>query len=234
MKISPLGDTAVLVEVATQSGDSLAAERVRRLVRAIEQAPSVGITDIVPSYDTVAVFYDPAKLVTEESEGLPHVRLKRWLENVAWREDKAADERESAETRVIPVCYGGEFGPDLDDVARRADIAADEVVRLHSEAIYEVRAIGFSPGFPYLAGLPELLHTPRRATPRALVLPGSVGIGGAQTGIYPLATPGGWNVIGRTPRRLFRPESANPALLRVGDRVRFEAIKPDEFGRWRD
>jgi inhibitor of KinA len=121
----------------------------------------------------------------------------------------------------VPVLYGGEFGPDLDDVARRTELTTDDVVRLHSLAEYTVYMIGFAPGFPFLAGLPEQLAVPRRDSPRLAVPAGSVAIGGRQTGIYPLSTPGGWRIIGRTSLRLFRPEVEPPTLLELGDRVRF-------------
>jgi biotin-dependent carboxylase-like uncharacterized protein len=129
----------------------------------------------------------------------------------------------------IPVCYGGEYGPDLDGVAAHSGLSAAEVIARHERAEYLVHAIGFSPGFPYLGGLPPELATPRRTTPRLRVSPGSVAIGGGQTGVYPLETPGGWNLIGRTSLRLFDPWRKEPALLRAGDRVRFRAISADEF-----
>jgi inhibitor of KinA len=129
----------------------------------------------------------------------------------------------------IPVCYDLEFAADLEDVARYAQISTKEVVDLHTGAEYRVACIGFVPGFPFLAGLVKTLATPRRATPRKEIPPGSVGIGGAQTGIYPLRSPGGWNLIGRTPLKLFDPIKNPPALLRAGDRVRFRAITRQEF-----
>src|SRR5262249_45597643 len=129
----------------------------------------------------------------------------------------------------VPVCYDPEFAPDLDDVSRRTGRATKEVIDLHSTAEYRVACIGFVPGFPFLAGLAKELATPRRDTPRKEIPPGSVGIGGAQTGIYPLRSPGGWNLIGRTPLKLFDPTNNPPALLRAGDRVRFRAITREEF-----
>ncbi len=130
---------------------------------------------------------------------------------------------------VIPVMYGGEGGPDLLDVARATGLAPAEVVTHHAAASYQVGAIGFSPGFAFLIGLPPALTTPRRTTPRTRVPAGSVGIGGAQTGIYSLPTPGGWNLIGQTTVRLFDPEREPPSLLRAGDRVRFEPVSADQF-----
>jgi inhibitor of KinA len=118
-------------------------------------------------------------------------------------------------------------------VAAQAELAPGKVAELHGRADYQVAAVGFTPGFPYLTGLPKKLHTPRLATPRVAVPAGSVGIGGPYTGIYPMASPGGWNLIGRTPLELFRANDAAPALLRVGDRVKFRAISPEEFATWK-
>jgi inhibitor of KinA len=121
----------------------------------------------------------------------------------------------------------------LAEVARHCQLTPAEVIERHRAGNYLVHAIGFAPGFPYLGGLPDALHTPRRATPRLVVPAGSVGIGGAQTGIYPLTTPGGWQIIGRTPLALFRPAESEPALLRVGDRVKLIAITPEKFAAWK-
>ncbi len=129
----------------------------------------------------------------------------------------------------IAVCYHAEFAPDLEEVARHAGLSAEQIIRRHSGADYTVACVGFLPGFAYLAGLPESLATPRRAEPRKEVPAGAVGIGGGQTGIYPLRSPGGWNLIGRTPQRMFDPEATPPALLQAGDRVRFRAITREEF-----
>jgi len=129
----------------------------------------------------------------------------------------------------IPVCYGGDLGPDLDDVARMHELSPDEVVRLHSAAEYLVYMIGFMPGFAYLGGLPERIATPRRKTPRTAVPAGTVGIGGRQTGVYPLVSPGGWNLIGRTPVKIFDIARAEPTLLGTGDRVRFRPMTRAEF-----
>jgi inhibitor of KinA len=129
----------------------------------------------------------------------------------------------------IDVCYGGEFGPDLEEVARLRGLSVDEVVRIHSTGDYLVYMIGFSPGFPYLGGLDSRIATPRRAAPRTLVPAGSVGIGGDQTGVYPIASPGGWQLIGRTPQQIFVVSREPPTLIQAGDRVRFRSISADEF-----
>jgi inhibitor of KinA len=225
VKITPLGDCALVVELAEKIGDEALA-LVQALVGALEKDPPPGTVGIVPAFTTVAVFYDPAKngsMDTFRNELV--ARVPRTIP----RKDKTV-----AREVVIPVCYGGEFGPDLADVAARAGLDEGAAIALHSGAKYRVHAVGFTPGFPYLGGLPEKLNTPRHATPRLQVPAGSVGIGGGQTGVYPLATPGGWQLVGRTPLKLFRPENeTEPALLRPGDRVRFQPISPEEFAAWK-
>jgi inhibitor of KinA len=136
-----------------------------------------------------------------------------------------------AETIEIPVCYGGAFGPDLAVVAAQARLSLEEVIARHAAPNYLVHMIGFAPGFPYLGGLDARLATPRKAAPRPLVPAGSVGIAGGQTGIYSLPTPGGWQLIGRTPLRLFDPARSQPSLLRAGLRLRFVPISKAEFQR---
>jgi inhibitor of KinA len=228
MRIEPLGDRAVLIGL----GDAIR-EETHRLVRAVcvrlEERPVPGMTEYVPAYASVAVHYDPG-LVAGAGPGagdLPFERMAAALR--ALLAEVRTEELPAPRTVEIPVCYGGEWGPDLDDVARHHGLAADEVVRLHTGGDYRVYLLGFAPGFPYLGGLPERIATPRRATPRTRVPARSVGIGGGQTGIYPMESPGGWHLIGRTPLRLFAPEREPPALLRMGDRVRFRAVTPDEL-----
>jgi len=131
----------------------------------------------------------------------------------------------------IPVCYGGRFGPDIEFVAQTNHLSVEEVIRLHCEPEYLIYMVGFTPGFPFLGGLPPALHTPRLKTPRSLVPAGSVGIANAQTGIYPLASPGGWQLIGRTPKKLFAPQRPNPFLYQAGDRIKFEPISAQDFTR---
>jgi len=134
-----------------------------------------------------------------------------------------------ARTVTIPVCYDPEFGPDLVELAKAANLTPEDVVRLHSEATYVVFFLGFSPGFAYLGGLPQILHAPRLTTPRKLVAAGSVGVGGGETGVYPIDSPGGWRLIGRTPVRLFTPDATPPTLLQPGDTVRFSPIDREQF-----
>lgn len=225
MRFSALGDSAIVAECGEGISPQTLRE-VRNFATAVERAGLPGIADIVPAFTTVAVFYHPAK-ISGHAE-LPHVYLARRLGQIA--AERTTDAFPAVQNEVeIPVCYGGEQGPDLPAVAGRAGLSIADSSRLHSEGNYLVHAIGFSPGFPYLGGLPEALHMPRLATPRTRVAAGSVGIGGAQTGIYPLETPGGWQLIGRTPLRLFDLARERPALLRIGDRVKFRAIPPEDF-----
>lgn len=205
-----------------------ALDAVESLAHALNQAPLVGVSDIVSAYTTVVVHYDPAKVVS--GPGTPYERVLRWIETAPVVTSGA--KRPAAREVVIPVCYGGEYGPDLAEVAQHTRLSEAEVIRIHTAGVYRVAAVGFSPGFPYLLGLAAKLATPRRATPRLAVPPGSVGIGGVQTGVYPSATPGGWVLLGRTPTRLFRPEDeVEPALLKAGDSVKFTAITPQQAAK---
>lgn len=229
-----LGDSALTVSIGPP-GDPSVPARVRALAAALGRARLPGVLDFAPAYASVTVFYDPARV---QGEGvLPFHRIEAAVMECAEsaRVGHRRVPRRELEDRLveIPVCYGGDFGPDLSEIAGRAGLSAREVIARHSGVEYQVEAIGFVPGFPYLSGLPQRLHTPRRATPRELVPAGSVAIGGSQTGIYPLATPGGWNLIGRTPSTLFRTIDQPPALLRVGDRVVFRPISAEEFSVWK-
>jgi inhibitor of KinA len=189
--------------------------RVRRMFLGIRR--SAGILNLHPGYATLLISFDPTLLTHDAVEAIA-------------REAEAVDKPvPPAATVEIPVCYGGEFGPDLTDVAAHCGLTAERAIELHSGALYVVHFLGFSPGFPYLGGMPEALATPRLPTPRVQVPAGSLGIAGLQTGIYPLASPGGWRLIGRTPLRLFDPEQDPPALLAMGDEVRLRRIAPDEF-----
>jgi inhibitor of KinA len=236
METIPLGDSALIVRVREQFEDA-AEKTLDEVLRAFQQlrnAAIPGVIELAPAYTTVAVFFDPiavAKASRTSGEMLDWLatKIRTTLSSVPTRR---GDRRRRSRARTmieIPVCYEPEFAPDLDDVARQAQISTQEVVELHSAAEYRVACIGFVPGFPFLAGLPKKLATPRRATPRKEIPPGSVGIGGAQTGIYPLRSPGGWNLIGRTPLKLFDPAKDPPVLLHAGDRVRFRPITREEF-----
>jgi inhibitor of KinA len=226
MEITALGDSALIVRVADNfdADPDAALDAVLRASAAIRAANIPEIIDIAPAYTTLAVFVDVVQLISAGgSMDELGQRLTRAIESTAG--GKCAPRR----TIEVPVCYDIEFGLDLETVAAHTGISAVEIVQRHAAAPYRVSCVGFSPGFPYLSGLPRRLATPRRATPRTRVPAGSVAIGGAQTGIYPHESPGGWNVIGRTPLRLFHPSKTPPALFRAGDEVRFRPISREEF-----
>ncbi len=218
MRIEPLGDCAALVTFGDRIDESM-----HRLVRAacarLEAEPIPGATELVPAFTTVAVCYDPAAV----GSAAPYRAVAAALE--ARLAGLEADAPVAARTVEIPVRYGGVAGPDLELVAARVGLTPAEVVRLHAAGDYLVHMIGFTPGFPYLGGLDPRLHCPRREAPRTAVPAGSVGIGGSQTGIYPVESPGGWQLIGRTPLVLFDPGREPPTLLRAGDRVRFVPLE---------
>jgi KipI family sensor histidine kinase inhibitor len=233
MEIIPLGDSALVVRVRERFDDAPeeTLDTVLRAFGKLRAAAIPGVIELAPAYTSVAVFFDPITII--KSAKTPE-KVFNWLAErihgvVAAGADLGRKTRSRSQVVEIPVCYDPEFALDIDHVARRADISPSEVIRLHSGAEYRVACIGFVPGFPFLAGLPKKLSTPRRDVPRKEIPPGSVGIGGAQTGIYPLRSPGGWNLIGRTPLRLFDPDKNPPALLRPGERVRFRSITRDEF-----
>ena len=232
MEIAPLGDAALVVRIRDRFEDApeKTLNDVLNVLQRLEDAQIPGIIELAPAYTTVAVFFDPARVI--DAAGEPDCVME-WLTQKIYEaltHGKRKQVKHAAARWVeIPVCYDPEFALDLDHVADHARMSRKEVVDLHSAAEYRVNCIGFTPGFPYLTGLPGKLATPRRATPRKEIPTGSVAIGGAQTGIYPQVSPGGWNVIGRTPLRLFDPQKDPPVLLRAGNRVRFRAITREEF-----
>ena len=226
MNFSPLGDRAVIIQLGT-SIDEATHRRVRAICARLDESSVPGVTEYVPAFASVVVHYDPRRAAERGDTAGPYARV------VAALRTALADVRDEvvwpAPIVEIPVCYGGELGPDLDDVARAHELTPDDVVSIHAAGEYLVYMVGFMPGFGYLGGLSERIATPRRPVPRTRVPAGTVGIGGSQTGVYPLESPGGWNLIGRTPQRMFLPEKEPPTLLEMGDRVRFRPITRAEF-----
>lgn len=232
MQITPLGDSALMLAWGDSINESTYVQ-VQSAWRALAAEPLPGVSEVAPAYTTVTLFYEARRVV---EAGAPEDDIVNWLS--ARVRERLKDPPKSAKTKPrqveIPVCYGGEFGPDLGRVAAQAKLFPEEVAKRHSRAKYLVHLIGFAPGFPYLGGLPKELATPRQAKPRMVVPAGSVAIGGEQTGIYPQSTPGGWNLIGRTPLRLFQPEQNPPVLLQPGDEVTFKPITVEEFRKLQD
>jgi inhibitor of KinA len=217
-EILPAGDSALHVRLPERIDPQQNAWCVT-LARSIEQALGRSVRDIVVGYCSVTAYFDPLFIDAI------------WLEGRIREIAQAIDEVEEREGTLIdvPVCYGGEFGPDLAEVARFGDRSEEDVVAIHSSVTYRVYLIGFVPGFAYLAEVDRRIAAPRRPSPRAAVPPGSVAIAGGQTGIYPSATPGGWNIIGRTPITPYDPARPEPFLFKPGDRVRFFSITAAEF-----
>jgi KipI family sensor histidine kinase inhibitor len=210
----PAGDSAVAVEVGDAINPAINAV-IRGLAHALETRPLDGIREYIPTYRSLLVIYDPARLVF--SEMLDYLKqLEERLEEIALPEPRIVE---------IPVVYGGEFGPDLEFVARYHHVSEEKVIALHSEREYLVYMLGFTPGFCYLGGMSEQLETPRLAEPRTCIPAGSVGIAGKQTGIYPIDSPGGWRIIGRTTFRLFDPHREPPVSVNAGDYIRFLPIQ---------
>ncbi|TAH47424.1 MAG: 5-oxoprolinase subunit PxpB [Gammaproteobacteria bacterium] len=222
--LEPLGEDAFLLRFGS-SIDAATNARVHAVANVLQQHRPSWLIEIVPAFATLAVQVDLNQLAHEVNW---RERIQTWLLAHADAEDVGMAPA-PATMHTIPVRYGGEFGPDLDGVARHAGLSPDEVIKRHCAARYQVGMLGFAAGFPYLIGLHESLITPRHATPRTEVMAGSVGIGGEQTGIYPRKGPGGWQIIGRTDAILFDVQRQPPALLAPGDVVVFRAI--DERGR---
>ncbi len=212
----PCGDQALIVEFG-DAIDAAVNRRVHDLAHAIESAGVAGVYDLVPTYRSLLVYYNPVRTGWRELED----SLRSLLSDTG--------DRVTSTPRVVllPTLYGGEYGPDLEFVSENAGLSSDEVIELHSGTDYLVYMMGFSPGFPYLGGLDERLATPRLESPRLEIPAGSVGIAESQTGVYPVASPGGWQLIGRTPLRLFDETAEQPAVLQAGDYIRFVPLETE-------
>ena len=219
-RITPEGDAALMVRFGTEVDDALVGLS-QAAARRLEGGAVEGVTDVVPGYCTVMVCYDP--LLVTYTELCAQVGLR--LHGL----DAAGAPAAQGRLLEVPVCYEGDLAPDLADVAAHAGLDPDEVVRRHAAGTYLVCLLGFLPGFAYLSGLDPSIACPRLETPRTLVPAGAVGIAGTQTGMYPLASPGGWRLIGRTPARLYDPALADPVPYRPGDRLRFRSVSRAEF-----
>jgi inhibitor of KinA len=238
----PLGDSAIVIRLGTDIS-LMNLHKVRQVVNYLEQNWREGFVELVAAYTTITIYYDAFRIYNYSSEDmlksgrtnwtatwLPYDYVFQYIEQLldTYGEDDCLAGQLGAIVE-IPVCYEAAYGPDLVEVAAYHQVGTEEIVTWHTSRVYPVYMIGFSPGFPYLGGMDERLATPRKPVPRTQIPAGSVGIGGAQTGIYPFETPGGWQLIGRTPLRLFRPDSDPPSLLKVGDQVKFVAITSDQF-----
>ena len=216
--LHPFGETAVMVEFGKGIHPELH-RKVKALMDYLDRYPFPGMVEYVAAYASVTVFYDPVVISNKQAAAL--------LQEVVGK----LEQRNDAKPRLveIPVCYGGECGPDLEFVAEHNRLTPAEVIEIHAGSQYLVYMLGFAPGFPYLGGMSERIAAPRRQTPRPAIPAGSVGIAGMQTGMYPIATPGGWQLIGRTPLELFCPAANPPTLLKSGDVIKFRPISPEEY-----
>ena len=217
-RFQPASDQSLLIYLGQQITLDTH-RRVRKLLLLLESEPVAGIRNLHPAYCSLLIDFDALKLSHSELEEILRGYLDR-LDTVTLPERRELE---------IPTCYGGEFGPDLNELAALHQMTPAQVIELHASVTYLVYFLGFVPGFAYLGQLPEELATPRLATPRRSVSPGSVGIAGNQTGVYPFATPGGWRLIGRTPIAMFRPDRNNMSFLSIGDHVRFAPISVAQF-----
>lgn len=216
-----MGDRSLLVELGDDISPAVN-QCVQELFTALDMQPIDGVRELVPSYRSLLVIYEPLKISPDD--------LKRAIGDTY----DHLNQTELPEPRTIdiPIVYGGEQGPDLAYVAQHHHITPQEVIDYHTRPTYRVYMIGFTPGYPYLGEVPDAIATPRRTTPRILVPKGSVGIAQKQTGIYSVDSPGGWQIIGWTPVNLFDPQAQPPSLLMMGDRVRFQAMTLKEAFQW--
>jgi len=221
--LSHLGDQAVVIEVGNKI-DTLSEQKVRAIVSRLETESPSWMIEYIPAFTTVTLIYSIQAFINEES---PYeavcARIRELLVDV---EETAAVRRKVVK---IPVLYGGEYGPDLAFVAEHNGLTVDDVIAIHTAGEYTVHMIGFAPGFPFIGGMSEQIATPRRKTPRLKIPARSVGIAGVQTGVYPIETPGGWQLIGRTPLELFLQAEDPPSLLAAGDKIKFYEITSEEY-----
>jgi inhibitor of KinA len=235
-QLFPLGDCALLIELGADASEETAL-RVHAVAAQLLAKPPPGVRDVVAAVCTVALHYDPLAVEPSAEPATPFETLAQQVKSMLASFDLAA--APAPGEFEIPVCYGGELGPDLEALAQVHGMTGEDVIALHSAPLYRVQMLGFAPGFAYLAGLDERIATPRRPNPRTRVPAGSVAVGGVLTGVYPFELPGGWHLLGRSPLRFFDPVRERPSLLVAGDRVRFVPVTADEYarleddGRWR-
>lgn len=216
--IKPVGVQAIQV-IFEQKIDEIINSKVMTLKEKLSDLSSDVVRELIPTFASLLIYYDPLKT--------DFVSMKQLVEGLL---EEGQDGKQSQGHLIeIPVCYGGKYGEDLEFVARHAGLTPEEVIRIHSGRDYRIYMLGFLPGFPYLGGLDERLVTPRLESPRTKIPAGSVGIGGAQTGIYPMESPGGWQLIGRTPIQLFHPEDNGKLPYEAGDWIRFIPIDEKEY-----
>ena len=227
LTILPLGDTAIIINFENKIDETLN-RKVLYLFHKLKKKSFPFVKDIVPAYSSITIFYD--LLIMNNKNTLNKFSLRNFTDQIKnlIEEDIEISSLPSRNIK-IPVCYSPKYAPDLDYIAKEKNLTTDEIVRLHTAKKYRVYMIGFLPGFAYMGEVDERIAFPRKAQPRTIVEAGSVGIAGSQTGIYPLDSPGGWQVIGKTPIKIFDKEKDDPVLLQPGDEIEFYSITEDEF-----
>lgn len=230
VSFSALGDHAIVIECG-QRIDEDTHDRVMSVVALLEACSYQWMDEFIPAFTTITIFYDPVVVMKMHAESTDNNHPYQYVQAQLQYAIKGIATRKKHKPRKveIPVCYGGDFGPDLTFVAKHNGITEQAVIDSHSRGEYLVYMIGFAPGFPYIGGMSEKIAAPRRASPRSNVPAGTVGIAGKQTGVYPIKTPGGWQLIGRTPLPLFKARETIPSLLQAGDEIHFKAITLEEF-----
>jgi KipI family sensor histidine kinase inhibitor len=218
MDIYPAGDCALCVEFGQEISPAIN-NKVQALARSLRKKPLAGVTDLVPASGSILVCFDPLRISSRRLTGELRRRIKK-CRDVDFN---------GGDTIRIPVCYEAAFAPDMENVSAHTGLAASEIIARHTKPVYRIYMLGFLPGFPYLGGLDSALETPRLTTPRTKIPAGAVGIGGAQTGIYPLESPGGWQLIGRTPVQVYDPRRKDPFLYRAGDNIVFYPVSAAEY-----
>jgi inhibitor of KinA len=229
-QLSPLGDQAILIQLG-EDINMANHKKIQIITSYLDDQPFVWMIEYIPAFTTVTIFYDPIKIILlNQGSQLPYDFVYEQLNNVLL--GLTTGKIIESKTILIPVCYGEELGPDLKIVAQVNNLTTEEVIDIHTSGDYLVFMIGFSPGFPYIGGMSKKIAAPRRKSPRLKIPERSVGIAGEQTGIYPIETPGGWQIIGRTPLKLFRPLEDSPSLLKAGDKIKFKSISYQEYIEW--
>ncbi|OUO77105.1 allophanate hydrolase [Blautia sp. An249] len=218
MKFLPAGDRAMIVEFGSEIDDALN-NQVHVLAKKLEESQIRGVLETVPTFRSLLIYYEPGE-----------IKFGQLQEKIsAFGELTAAGSQKKKRILKIPCCYGARFGQDLGFMEKHTGLTRDEIIAIHSSVDYKIYMLGFLPGFVYLGGLDKRLEMPRMTTPRVKIQPGAVGIGGSQTGVYPLASPGGWRLMGGTPVDFYDPDRENPILCQAGEYIRFVPISIDDY-----
>lgn len=212
------GDSAVTVEFSKEISEETN-RKIRFLAAKIESDGIKGVSECVPTFCSMTIYFDPVVISGK--------KLKKKILKITDSYKESSDEKRRV--FLIPVCYEGEYAPDMANVSKLTGLSKEEIIKIHTSTDYLIYMLGFLPGFPYLGGMDKRIEAPRLDTPRTVIPAGAVGIGGKQTGIYPLASPGGWQLIGRTPVKVYDPERAEPIVYKAGDYIRFYSVSESEF-----